>query len=95
MFRVPSVLSSLSIIRFLVRMRKNHTIPTLETLLLQAHVNWFFILGEKWIENSSEELEMKQSLTMVCIDYLGHDVPFWNRTSNVYLKFENLEIRKT
>ena len=31
---------------------------------------------------------------MVCIDYLGHDVPFWNRMSNVYLKFENLEIRK-
>ena len=95
MVRVPSVLLSLSIIRFLVRMRRNHTIPALETLLLQAHVNWFFILGEKWIENSSEELEMKQSLTMVCIDYLGHDVPFWNRTSNVYLKFENLEIRKT
>ena len=67
--------------RFLVHMRKNRTIPALETLLLQAHVNWFFILGEKWIGNSSEELEMKQSLTMVCIDYLGHDVPFWNRTS--------------
>ena len=38
---------------------------------------------------------MRQSLIMVCIDYLGHDIPFWNRMSNVYFKFRNLEIRIT
>ena len=38
---------------------------------------------------------MRQSLIMVCIDYLGHDIPFWNHTSNVYFKFGNLEIRVT
>ena len=74
---------SLSIIQFLLRMHENHMIPALETLLLKTHVNWFSILGEKWIENTAEELEIKQSLTMVCIDYLGHDIPLWNRMSKV------------
>ena len=52
-------------------MCENHTIPVLETLLLKAHLNCCFISGEKWIENISGELEMKQSLIMVYIDYLG------------------------
>ena len=95
MFRVPSVISSLSIIRFLVRMRENRTIPALETLLHNTNLKCCSILDQKWIRNSSEGLEMRQSLIMVCIDYLGHDIPFWNRTSNVYFKFGNLEIRIT
>ena len=36
---------------------------------------------------------MMQSSGMVCIDYLGHDIPLYNPTSKVQLKFEKWKMK--